>query len=369
MASIQKFSRLGQRIYWRLYLPNGTYREKYKASKSKSALKEIFGDILKIETLSQRNELSGRDLLRALNLGIITKDEMQVFSSTVEIQEDHYLSELREDFEIKSKTESSGDHSHKANMSKAAIIEEHFRGIPISQITEELIQKFRLHRKNKVTNTTVNHDLKVLRKYFDIAIRKGYVKKNPAREVTLLKEPKNRIPRCFYPEEIKLLFSQLKNFEHLLNGEFGFIVRCLVYTGLRRSELCNLKPENIKLHLQQIHLIGKGKKARMVGIRDSLVEEFKIRIKHGYILHPSTKPSSITHAFKKVLKHLHLSEALTLHSLRHTYITYLLQAGIPPKRVKEHAGHFSLTVTDNYTHALPSNTVDENVLDFESGTV
>jgi len=47
MASLQKFSRLGYRIYWRLYLPDGTFKEKYKASKSKSALKEILPDIYK----------------------------------------------------------------------------------------------------------------------------------------------------------------------------------------------------------------------------------------------------------------------------------------------------------------------------------
>jgi site-specific recombinase XerD len=371
MASIQKFSRLGQRIYWRLYLPDGTYKEKYKASKSKSALKEILPDIMKIETLSRRNELSGQDLLRALHLRIVTRDELQLFSSDVEIQEDHYLSELREDFEIKSKAQSSSNHCHRSNMCKAAIIENYsyFKETPINRITTELIEKFRAHRRNKVTNTTVNHDLKALRKYFDIAISKGFTTKNPARDVTLLKEPKNRIPRCFYPEEIKLLFSRLQDFEHLLNGEFAFIVRCLAYTGLRRSELRSLKPENIKLHLRQIHLIGKGKKARVVGIHHSLMEEFKARIKRGYILHPSINPSSISHAFKQVLKHLRLPESLTLHSLRHTYITYLLQQGIPSKRVKERAGHFSLTVTDLYTHALPSDTVDEDTLDFESITL
>jgi site-specific recombinase XerD len=366
MASIQKFARLGYRIYWRFYLPNGTYKEKYKASKSKTVLQEILPDIMRIETLSRRNELSGQDLLRALNLSIITRDEMQLFSTHIDIPENHYLSELRADFEIKSKAQSSGKHSHTANLSKANIIEDYFKDMPIRQINPELIEKFRVTRKAGVTNTTINHDLKALRKYLDIAVSKGYMKENPARKIALLSEPKNRIPRCFYPNELKLFFQSLKKFHHLLHGELDFIIRCLIYTGLRRSELINLKPENIKLHLRQIHLIGKGQKARVVGIHHSLTNEFKKRVKRGYILHPGIDPSSISHAFKKITRHLGLSETLTLHSLRHTYISYLLEKGVPAKRVKERAGHFSLTITDHYTHAIPNTKVEEDILDFET---
>jgi len=56
---------------------------------------------------------------------------------------------------------------------------------------------------------------------------------------------------------------------------------------------------------------------------------------------------------------------LTLHSLRHTYISYLLEKGVPTKRVKERAGHFSLLITDHYTHTIPSSVIEEDVLDFE----
>lgn len=365
MASIQKYSRLGYRIYWRFYLPNGTYKEKYKSSKSKTVLQEILPDIMKIETLSRRTELSGEDLLRALNLGIITRDEMQLFSVHIDIPEDHCLSELRADFETKSKTQSSGKHSHTANLSKAKIIEDYFEDTPIRKITPELIEQFRASRKVSVSNTTVNHDIKALRKYLDIAVNKGYIKENPARKIALLSEPKNRIPRCFYPAELKLFFQGLKTFRHLLHGELDFIVRCLIYTGLRRSELINLKPENIKLHLRQIHLIGKGQKARVVGIHHSLTKELKNRLKLGYILRPGIDPSSISHAFKKITRHLSLPETLTLHSLRHTYISYLLEKGVPAKLVKERAGHFSLTITDHYTHAIPNKNVEEDILDFE----
>ena len=365
MASIQKFARLGHRIYWRLYLPDGTFKEKYKASRSKAFLHEILPDIIKIESLSRRGELLGQDLVRALNMGIITRAEMDLFRPHMGPLEPHFLVDLRSEFENLSKAQSTAHHTHMANLSKANIIEEYFRVTPVNEITPEAIERFRVVRRRTVTNTTINHDLKVLRKYLDIAVSKNLIKDNLARRTTLLREPKGRIPRCFYPAELKTFFHGLKRFRHLLYGEMPFIVRILVYTGLRRSELCNLRPENVKLHLRQIHLIGKGRKGRVVGIHRSLVKELEARIKKGHILRPGIDPSSISHAFKKIIRFLGLAEALTLHSLRHTYISYLLEKGAPTKKVQEHAGHFSLAVTDHYTHALPSEVVIEDMLDFE----
>jgi integrase/recombinase XerD len=365
MASIQKSSEKGYRIYWRLYLPNGTYKEKYKTSKSKTNLQEILPDVMKIETLSRRNELSNQDLVRALNLRIINRDEIKSLSPYGEDPANHYLPELRADFETKSKAESSTTYCHGANLSKANILDEAFKDTSLRNISPEHIEKFRADRKKAVTNTTINQDLKALRKYLDIAVNKGYIKENPARKVKLLREPKNRIPRCFYPDELKQFFKAIKNFKHFLHGDFSFIVRFLIYTGLRRSELCNLKPENIKLHLRQIHLLGKGQKARVVGINKSLIPELKKRIKNEYIIDHSIHPSSISRAFKVACRRINLPNALTLHSLRHTYISYLLQKGVPPKLVRELAGHFSLSITDRYTHALPSNKIIEDVLDFD----
>jgi site-specific recombinase XerD len=129
--------------------------------------------------------------------------------------------------------------------------------------------------------------------------------------------------------------------------------------------LCSLKPENIKVHLRQIHLMGKGQKHRIVGIHRSLIKDLQRRIRRGYIIDPSTRPESISRAFKKVVRSLKLSEALTLHSLRHTYISYMLEKGIPAKHVKERAGHFSLAITDRYTHAIPTDVIEEDALDFE----
>jgi site-specific recombinase XerD len=366
MASIQRFKpKKGWRIYWRLYLPNGTYREKYKTSKTKSLLQTILPQVMRIEELSRRRDLVNEDLLRALNLKIIDMEESKLLSPNFQDSTSHFLTDLRNDFETLNKTTTTNKDGQRTNLYRANQLEEYFKDIPIRGITPEVIEQWRATRQKNVTNTTVNQDLKLLRKYLDIAVHKGLINENTARKTKLLPEPRNRIPRCFYPEELKTLFRGLKNFKHHMHGDAVFIVRCLIYTGLRRGELCNLKPENVKLHLRQIHLRGKGQKERVIGIHRSLLKDFRIRVKQSYIVDPTIDIRTISRMFKRVCRKLGLPEALTLHSLRHTYISYLLEKGIPTKRVKELAGHFSLAVTDRYTHALPSKKIDEDVLDFE----
>lgn len=87
MASIQRFSPVGWRVRWRLYFPDGTNKEKFKASTSKNKLEEILPDIILIEMLSQRNGLMRKDRVLACNIGIITREEMSALEAV-----DQYLS-------------------------------------------------------------------------------------------------------------------------------------------------------------------------------------------------------------------------------------------------------------------------------------
>jgi len=98
MATIQKSSEKGYRIYWRFYLPDGSVREKYKTSKLKAGLQEILPDVMRIETLSRRGGLGARDLIMARNMRIISQEEFGLFGQSVPNLEVHYLGDLRSDF-------------------------------------------------------------------------------------------------------------------------------------------------------------------------------------------------------------------------------------------------------------------------------
>ena len=274
----------------------------------------------------------------------------------------HYLDELRKDYETNAKAQAGSIDSYNDKLSKANLLEKEFKGVPISRITKERIEQFIVKRRaDNKSNTTINHDLKALRKYLDVAVSKSFCKQNAARLVTLLPEEKNRIPRCLYPLELERFVKALEQMTHLLDGEVHWVMQLLLLSGLRRSELVGLKPENIKLELRQIHVLGKGRKNRVVGIHDDILQELKARVAKGQIV-PALHPGSITHAFKKIIRAGELSDDLTLHSLRHSYISYLLEGGTPIAQVRDRAGHSSLETTNRYTHAIPSEFSLENVI-------
>jgi site-specific recombinase XerD len=362
MASIHKDKAKGHRVFWHLYLDDGHVKDKYKACRSKLALQSMLEEAGKLERLTRNRQATPHDLNHAFTIGLISRQELAMLVPEGTDTTDHYLQELRQDYETKSKATAASPHSHRENLSKADLIEEEFKATPITSITRERIEQFMAKRRAAgKSDTTVNHDLKALRKYLDIAVSKGLVRENIARAITLLPEQKNRIPRCLYPDEIERFVTKLSTMAYLLDGEIQFIAKVLLLTGLRRSELLKLTPDNIKLQLRQIHVLGKGKKNRIVGIHDDLMEELTARVKKGKIL-PKFDPSSVSHAIKKVIRAAELSEQLTLHSLRHSYITYLLAGGTPIGQVRDLAGHSSLEVTNRYTHALPSDVVLENCI-------
>jgi len=130
--------------------------------------------------------------------------------------------------------------------------------------------------------------------------------------------------------------------------------------GLRRSELLNLKPQNIdsKRHLLIIRN-AKGRKDRVVPISDKLIEmlrEYYKEYKPKVWLFEGQKagePYSET-SLQKVLK-IALAEAgnkkpVTLHWLRHSYATHLLESGTDLRFIQELLGHKSSKTTEIYTH-------------------
>lgn len=84
MATLQRSTEKGWRIYWRLYFPDGTNKEKYKTSLSKEKLEKILSHVALIEMLSMYGAITKRELNVARNLNIISEEELSVFELTME---------------------------------------------------------------------------------------------------------------------------------------------------------------------------------------------------------------------------------------------------------------------------------------------
>ena len=164
----------------------------------------------------------------------------------------------------------------------------------------------------------------------------------------------HKLPNVLSKEEVAAILKALPNQKH--RTMLSLIYAC----GLRRGELLNLKPENIdsKRHLLII-LKAKGKKDRVVPISDKVItmlREYykiykpKIWLFEGQSTAEQYSESSLQEVLKNAIQKAGIKKPVTLHWLRHSYATHLLEAGTDLRYIQELLGHKSSKTTEIYTH-------------------
>ena len=166
--------------------------------------------------------------------------------------------------------------------------------------------------------------------------------------------PEHKLPNVLSKEEIAAILAAPKNPKH--KAMLSLIYAC----GLRRSELLNLKPANIdsKRHLLII-LNSKGKKDRVIPISDKLIEMLRayyIMYKpkewlfEGQNANEQYSETSLQKVLKMAVETAKIKKLVTLHWLRHSYATHLLESGVDLRYIQELLGHSSSKTTEIYTH-------------------
>jgi integrase/recombinase XerC len=178
--------------------------------------------------------------------------------------------------------------------------------------------------------------------------------------------PKNekRLPSFVSEKDINLLIDH-DAFGSDWKGKTERLVFLLFYnTGMRLSELINLKEEAISFSGQTIRVLGKGNRERILPVSATLINELADYIKEKKSLHPGGSPDNvfITAKNKKLAPravYTSMRNCLSLvttiekrspHVMRHTFATHLLNNGAALNSVKELLGHSSLAATQVYTH-------------------
>ena len=181
----------------------------------------------------------------------------------------------------------------------------------------------------------------------------------------LLKLPKKgkRLPKYFEYNELEELFD-VPDLNKPLGQRNRLILEMLYASGVRVSELVNIKLEDINLKEQTIKIFGKGQKERIVYYNDVTKKYLDMYIKYGrYSLDVDNSPylflnykggKITTRAIEKILNEIiektAINKHITPHMLRHTFATHLLNEGCDLLSVQELLGHASLSATNIYTH-------------------
>lgn len=121
--------------------------------------------------------------------------------------------------------------------------------VRLSQIKPAIIEEFKLWRLQKVKKNTVNTDLNILRRFFNLAIKRGYLSTNPLRNVEFMKIPSKR-PRFLSKDETKMLVPELPK-------TVKPVVLVLLNTGMRLGELQNLEWDDVDFEKNEIQITSK----------------------------------------------------------------------------------------------------------------
>lgn len=175
-------------------------------------------------------------------------------------------------------------------------------------------------------------------------------------EVELIQRPRSekKLPNVLSKQEVKLILESLQNTKH--KAMLSLIYAC----GLRRSELLNIKPQDILSDRKLLHIKqSKGKKDRIVPLSDKLLEMLRDYYKtykpivwlfEGQQEGETYSERSLELVFKNALKQSGIKKPATLHWLRHSYATHLLESGTDLRYIQELLGHKSSKTTEIYTH-------------------
>jgi integrase/recombinase XerC len=214
----------------------------------------------------------------------------------------------------------------------------------------------------KIDNKSINRKIATLRTFYKFLIQKGEISVDPTFGIKSLKNAK-KLPVYVEETPMENLFEKVEYPNGYVGLRDRLILELLYSTGVRLSELINLKTLDVDFSGKQIKVLGKRNKYRIIPVIDQLIVLFKkyeqeVVSQFGqtfefFILSDSGKKLYPVFVQRKV-KH-YLSQVTTIskkspHILRHTFATHLLNRGAELNSIKELLGHASLAATQIYTH-------------------
>lgn len=251
----------------------------------------------------------------------------------------------------------------KKDQSRVNKLIEYFGNKKLREITPMAVERYRFYRKNSNTprkkplsNASVNREIAMLRKMFNIAICNGWVDDNPcsSNKVKPLREDSKR-ERFLSPDEEERLLS-------LCVGEYAYlkpILICALHTGMRKGEILKLTWDRVDMKKGYIK-VTKTKTGldRNIPITPTLMKEFKKLSLNKHCQYVFANPITqepyydLKRGFNTLLEKASI-EGLVFHCLRHTAATRMVAAGIDLVIVKEILGHSCIDTTMRYSHPVP----------------
>jgi integrase len=235
------------------------------------------------------------------------------------------------------------------------ILKEHLKPFfhgKVGQISSALVAQYIAVRSRKCSAATVRKEVGVLKHLLNRAMKEGKISKNPAAGVTLPRVPAGRV-RYLQPAELEVVLEQCPPW-------IKPIVLLAVATGMRRSEILNLRWLDVDLMHRQINLPQtKNGKGRTVYLNEMAINVFRLLALDAEteaaepVFGLDATPEEVSMCFVRACRKAGISD-FRFHDLRHTHATWLRQSGVQLDEIARQLGHSDLRMTTRYAHLSES---------------
>lgn len=245
----------------------------------------------------------------------------------------------------------------------------YFKGIVLDLSYDEL-QRY-LSSVKDLKARSLAHHITVLTSFYNFLVDEKIITNNPCENIINTKIPK-KLPIYLTEDEINKLL------DIPLNNEYDYrnkaMLELLYATGLRISELINLKVNDVDFDECIVRVFGKGKKERIVPIADVALKYLFIYLNEyraiilgsslsDYMFISNSKKNISRQAFFKILKkeanRSGIEKIVSPHVLRHSFATHLLSHGANLRVIQELLGHEDISTTEIYAHLINEKLKDD----------
>lgn len=227
----------------------------------------------------------------------------------------------------------------------------------LAALTAPHLEAYKARRqKEGAKASTINRELNTIKAMLNKAVAWGYLAKNPAQTVKKLKEHKRQV-RYLSPQEARLLIETAK-------PRLKSIIVTMLYTGLRRDELIHLTWDDVNFDRKLLSIQAKDDwhpkdyEVRHIPLNEKLIQ-LLARFKGGGKNHVFTNGEGgilngnvLSRDFRRLARACGI-EGVSIHTLRHTFASYLAMKGVDLYTIQKLLGHSSIKTTEIYAHLAP----------------
>ena len=210
--------------------------------------------------------------------------------------------------------------------------------------------------------SSVNRKISTLRSYFKFLVREDYLTINPMLKIIPPKS-KKKLPVFVDQESMQSLLNEVCFPKGFIGERDKLIIELFYLTGIRLSELVNIKINHISFDSFYVKVLGKRNKERIIPLSSKIINEISLYISkfclNEYLFTNLKKQrvynKLVYRVVKKYISKISSIDKNSPHILRHTFATHMLNNGADINAIKELLGHANLSATQVYTH----NTIDK----------